>query len=89
MAPKPTRSSPSVSRIVEVLAYPAVQLLDVTGPLQVFASANDFMAKAGEARPYERHTTGLQGEVPIVIRPLHFAALGIECRARRFCERRT
>jgi transcriptional regulator GlxA family with amidase domain len=29
-----------------------VQLLDVTGPLQVFASANDFMAKAGEARPY-------------------------------------
>lgn len=38
--------------MVEVLAYPAVQLLDVTGPLQVFASANDLMAKAGEARPY-------------------------------------
>jgi transcriptional regulator GlxA family with amidase domain len=38
--------------MVEVLAFPAVQLLDVTGPLQVFASANDLMAKAGEARPY-------------------------------------
>src|SRR3984957_8409702 len=52
MSPKPARSLPSVTRMIEILAYPAVQLLDVTGPLQVFASANDFMAKAGEARPY-------------------------------------
>jgi transcriptional regulator GlxA family with amidase domain len=52
MPPKPTRSPPNATRTVEVLAYPAVQLLDVTGPLQVFASANDFMAKAGQARPY-------------------------------------
>ena len=36
-----------------MLAYPAVQLLDVTGPLQVFASANDLIAGAGGARPYE------------------------------------
>jgi transcriptional regulator GlxA family with amidase domain len=36
-----------------VLAYPAVQLLDVTGPVQVFASANDLIAGAGGARPYE------------------------------------
>jgi len=34
------------------MAYPDVQLLDVTGPLQVFASANDMMARAGEAPPY-------------------------------------
>jgi transcriptional regulator GlxA family with amidase domain len=34
------------------MAYPDVQLLDVTGPLQVFASANDLMARAGEAPPY-------------------------------------
>jgi transcriptional regulator GlxA family with amidase domain len=52
MTLKPARSPPDATRRVEVLAYPAVQLLDVTGPLQVFASANDLMAKAGDARPY-------------------------------------
>lgn len=52
MAPKPARSPPNALRRVEVLAYPAVQLLDVTGPLQVFATANDLLAKAGEAQPY-------------------------------------
>jgi transcriptional regulator GlxA family with amidase domain len=35
-----------------VLAYPAVQLLDVTGPVQVFASVNDQVAEAGGAPPY-------------------------------------
>jgi transcriptional regulator GlxA family with amidase domain len=35
-----------------VLAYPAVKLLDVTGPVEVFASANDFVAAAGGALPY-------------------------------------
>jgi transcriptional regulator GlxA family with amidase domain len=34
------------------MAYPDVQLLDVTGPLQVFASVNDVMARAGEPPPY-------------------------------------
>ncbi len=53
MTPNAPCSPPSTIRTVEILAYPAVQLLDVTGPLQVFASANDFMAKAGEAPPYE------------------------------------
>ena len=52
MAPKSSRSPPNAARIVEVLAYPDVQLLDVTGPLQVFASANDLTAKAGGAPPY-------------------------------------
>ena len=35
-----------------MLTYPAVQLLDVTGPVQVFASANDIVAGTGGARPY-------------------------------------
>jgi transcriptional regulator GlxA family with amidase domain len=39
-------------RVVEVLAYPSVQLLDVTGPLQVFASANDHVEQAGGTPPY-------------------------------------
>jgi transcriptional regulator GlxA family with amidase domain len=36
-----------------MLVFPSVQLLDVTGPVQVFASANDFAAEAEHARPYE------------------------------------
>jgi transcriptional regulator GlxA family with amidase domain len=40
------------ARVIEVLAYPAVQLLDVTGPLQVFASANDHIVEVGGAPPY-------------------------------------
>jgi transcriptional regulator GlxA family with amidase domain len=40
------------ARIVEVLAYPAVQLLDVTGPLQVFATTNEQVAQAGGTPPY-------------------------------------
>jgi transcriptional regulator GlxA family with amidase domain len=35
-----------------VLAYPGVQLLDVTGPLQVFASANTFAEAKGMPAPY-------------------------------------
>ncbi|TIU40037.1 MAG: AraC family transcriptional regulator, partial [Mesorhizobium sp.] len=34
------RFRPAMRRI-EILAYPDIQLLDVSGPLQVFASAND------------------------------------------------
>ncbi len=50
--PKTPRSPPSVVRVIEVLAFPLVQLLDVTGPLQVFASANDHIAEAGGMPPY-------------------------------------
>ncbi|QKD03635.1 GlxA family transcriptional regulator [Mesorhizobium loti] len=39
-------------RRIEILAYPDIQLLDVSGPLQVFASANDFRMQAGEPAPY-------------------------------------
>ena len=52
MMPKAPRFPPNSSRIVEVLAYPSVKLLDVTGPIQVFASANALMAQGGEAVPY-------------------------------------
>ncbi|MBW4089533.1 MAG: GlxA family transcriptional regulator [Proteobacteria bacterium] len=46
--PIPPRS-PTSPRTIEVLAFPSVQLLDVAGPLQVFATTNDL---AGEAPPY-------------------------------------
>lgn len=41
-----------MSRRIEVLAYPEVQLLDVAGPLQVFASANDAARMVGRPVPY-------------------------------------
>jgi transcriptional regulator GlxA family with amidase domain len=50
--PKSPRSAPVPIRVIELLAYPAVQLLDVTGPLQVFASANDLATEAGGTPPY-------------------------------------
>ena len=43
---------PPGPRTIEILAYPGVQLLDVTGPLQVFASANDLEMMAGRSAPY-------------------------------------
>lgn len=46
------RSAPTSVRIIEVLAFPLVQLLDVTGPIQVFASANDYVLEAGGRPPY-------------------------------------
>src|SRR5215475_4090540 len=50
--PKLPLFSPGPVRVIDVLTYPAVQLLDVTGPVQVFASANDLVARAGGTRPY-------------------------------------
>ncbi|MBV9975574.1 MAG: GlxA family transcriptional regulator [Hyphomicrobiales bacterium] len=60
--PRPLRLSPNPVRVIDVLTYPAVQLLDVTGPVQVFASANDLMAGAGAARPYQLRVVSQSGE---------------------------
>jgi transcriptional regulator GlxA family with amidase domain len=49
--PKSPRFSPNPIRAIEVLTFPAVQLLDVTGPIQVFATANDLVAAAGGGAP--------------------------------------
>jgi transcriptional regulator GlxA family with amidase domain len=77
MTPKDPRFLPNASRIVEVLAYPSVKLLDVTGPIQVFASANAFVAQAGEATPYVIRIVAQSGErveasggVELAVRPL-------------------
>jgi transcriptional regulator GlxA family with amidase domain len=51
--PKGPRFPPNAPRIVEILAFPAVQLLDVTGPLQVFATANEIAAAGSDlVAPY-------------------------------------
>jgi transcriptional regulator GlxA family with amidase domain len=59
--PKRPRSLPSPVRVVEFLAFPLVQLLDVTGPVQVFASANDFVRKSGGRPPYELKVVAQSG----------------------------
>ncbi|WP_430647813.1 GlxA family transcriptional regulator [Bradyrhizobium rifense] len=47
-----SRATRNSARVIEVLAYPSVQLLDVTGPLQVFATANEQIVEAGGTPPY-------------------------------------
>jgi transcriptional regulator GlxA family with amidase domain len=60
--PKSPRSSPQAVRVIDVLTYPAVQLLDVGGPVQVFATANDLVAGEGGARPYRLSVVAQGGE---------------------------
>ena len=38
--------------MIEIVAFPSVQLLDVSGPLQVFSTANDIVREARGAPPY-------------------------------------
>lgn len=44
-----------------MLAYKSVQLLDVTGPLQVFASANELVAATGGMPPYALRVVAQRG----------------------------
>lgn len=52
MSPNALQIPPIAPRRVEVLAFPDVQLLDVAGPVQVFAAANDQADRPGAAAPY-------------------------------------
>ena len=58
--PNPVRGN--AARVLEVLAYPSVQLLDVTGPLQVFVCANDHVAQAGGTPPYVLRVVARDGQ---------------------------
>jgi transcriptional regulator GlxA family with amidase domain len=51
-------------RRIEVLAFPDVQLLDVAGPLQVFATANDLARMAGRSVLYEPVTVADRALTP-------------------------
>lgn len=77
---------PNTPRRIAILAFPDVQLLDITGPLQAFASANDIAGAAKRERPYEtlvlareprvRTTAGLVLETaPLPARPAPFDTL--------------
>jgi len=85
MMPKAPRFPPNSSRVVEVLAYPSVKLLDVTGPIQVFASANAFMAQAGRAMPYAIRIVAQGGDrveatggVELAVHPLSPTDAGLD-----------
>lgn len=71
-------------RRIEILTFPGGQLLDVAGPLQVFATANDLAGLDGRPLPYETAVVAAAGSVvttsglalaaaplPAIDRPLH------------------
>ena len=49
-------------KIVHVLAFDNAQVLDVTGPLQVFASTNDLARQRGLPLPYAVSVIAAQAE---------------------------
>ncbi len=53
--------TPNSARRVEILAFPGVQLLDVAGPLQVFATANDLAHRCGAPAPYALAVVAARG----------------------------
>jgi transcriptional regulator GlxA family with amidase domain len=59
------RPRPSAARVIDVLAFPDVQLLDVTGPLQVFATANEHVVQGGGAPPYTLRVVAAGGGRPV------------------------
>jgi transcriptional regulator GlxA family with amidase domain len=75
--PTPAASAaavPDAPRRIEILAFPRVQLLDVAGPLQVFATANEQAGAAGLAVPYQAVVVAAQPAV------LSSAGLGLAAR---------
>ncbi|MFT4266305.1 MAG: helix-turn-helix domain-containing protein [Xenophilus sp.] len=58
-SPPPSADRPALQRVV-CLAYPGVMSLDVTGPLQVFATANDLQRRHGLPPRYRVELAGPQ-----------------------------
>ena len=58
--PKTPRIPPGC-RAIEIVTFPRAQLLDVAGPLQVFASANDLAREAEQPPPYAPRVVAADG----------------------------
>ena len=66
---------PNGPLVIELLAFPSVQLLDVAGPLQVFASANEIAAGGpGRAAPYALKVVARSGTSVLTSSGLGLAA---------------
>src|SRR5882757_5263136 len=72
--PKPPRSLPGAPRVIEIVAFPSVQLLDVSGPLQVFSTANDIVRESGALPPYAPRVVAQGGRNVIASAGLGIAA---------------
>ena len=59
-----TPQFPPNARLVEIVAFPDVQILDVTGPMQVFASANAWARKTNQAAQYLARVVARESPVP-------------------------
>jgi transcriptional regulator GlxA family with amidase domain len=57
------RRSKATERLIVVLAFDHVQLLDVAGPVQTFASANEMVEEAGGTAPYRIDVVSRRGGV--------------------------
>jgi transcriptional regulator GlxA family with amidase domain len=71
---KPPRTSSAAPRVIEIVAFARVQLLDVSGPLQVFSTANDIVAESGGAPPYALRVVAQAGGNVIASAGLGLAA---------------
>ncbi|HEY2872345.1 MAG TPA: GlxA family transcriptional regulator, partial [Reyranella sp.] len=49
-------------RVVDLLVFPSVQVLDVTGPLQVFTTANEQVTECGGPAPYALRVVARGGQ---------------------------
>jgi transcriptional regulator GlxA family with amidase domain len=81
--PNNPRFSPNRLQRIELLAFSHVQMLDVTGPLQVFATANEIVGGAGPA--YDIHVVSQAGGavasssgVGLMTEPLPLSATGAD-----------
>ncbi len=72
--PDNPRFPPNRPLVIEILVYPAVQLLDVAGPLQVFATANELVARRGEPPLYAPRVVSAGGTVVAASAGLGFVA---------------
>ena len=59
--PKTPRFLPNSIRVIDLLAFPSVQLLDVAGPLQVFSTANDLLTRTGKPAAYAPRVVSREG----------------------------
>ena len=86
----PISQMQSVSRVIEMVAFEAVQLLDVSGPLQVFTTANETIEKAGGSPPYTvrvvaRQMPSVASSAGIGLSTNHLSPLGRAVIPRREC----
>ncbi len=73
---------PAAHRIV-ILAFPGVQPLDVVGPHEVFACANQVCAAAGRPQPYDVAVYSADGAPVVTESGLQFATTALPSATRR------